>query len=248
MPDHLANKPGSGPNNGRLPPQTPNNVQSLPRGQRPQPAQNQRPQLNNGNAVGPQPAAAAASQTGNPGEPVAFFSAKAVSQVAGSSATGQPPAQFSSASGQHLFNPKADSPSIRKTPGIDHSSSKPLGRNGQHVPPPASQSGSAAPPSNGNGSSFTPVRPPAAGPQAARGSVVNPSLDQARRIGAPSGPGSPLGNRGSYRPLSVKRPPPGDANAQNTTRPPLADVPANQPGPGAANTTSGTDAKRPKLA
>jgi DNA repair and recombination protein RAD52 len=39
--------------------------------------------------------------------------------------------------------------------------------------------------------------------------VVNPQLDHTRRIGAP-GSSSPLGNRGQFRPLTVKRPAGGD--------------------------------------
>ncbi|KAL2257815.1 hypothetical protein VTK26DRAFT_9131 [Humicola hyalothermophila] len=35
-----------------------------------------------------------------------------------------------------LFNPRLESPSLRKTPGIDHTTSKPVSRSGKHVPPP----------------------------------------------------------------------------------------------------------------
>ena len=50
------------------------------------------------------------------------------------------------------------------------------------------------------------------GGNAGKPNVVNPQLDQTRRIGAPGGgmgggfSSSPSGNRGQYRPLTVKRP------------------------------------------
>lgn len=150
---------------------------------------------------------------------------------------------------QALFNPKAESPSIRKTPGIDHSSSKPLTRSGQHVPPP-SQSAEA--------SAATPSRPSAAGgPQggssgaaatgaggrASKGHAVNPGLDQARRIGAPGGPASPLANRNSYKPPTMKRPlGQGDGNAP---RVPLSEIPIN----GTVGVSAdAVDTKRQKMA
>lgn len=135
----------------------------------------------------------------NPGEPVAFFSARSVSAPVGNA--GAAPQQQN----RLLFNPKAESPSIRKTPGIDHSSSKPLSRSGAHVPP-ASQSGEDTP----SHPDAQPGRP-------------NPALDNARRIGAPGG-GSPLSNRGSYKPPTMKRPLVGE-NAPN--RIPLGDIPTN---------------------
>ncbi|OWT42682.1 RAD52 DNA repair protein RADC [Pochonia chlamydosporia 170] len=167
------------------------------------------------------------------GETAMFFSARSV----GRTAEGKEPGMASS----QAFNPKADSPSIRKTPGIDHTSSKPVSRSGQHVAPVSSQSGA----SSSNATGFTPVRP---GGPATRGNLVNPSLDQARRIGAPSGPGSPLANRGSYKPPTMKRPLPGEAGS---TRAPLVDLPANTAAQGnVANVTTasgdGLDAKRQK--
>ncbi|KAH7357874.1 DNA repair and recombination protein RAD52 [Plectosphaerella cucumerina] len=154
-------------------------------------------------------------------EAVGFFSARAVPLSDVATAPVIPPVPV----GAQAFNPKLDSPSIRKTPGIDHSSSKPVNRSGQHVPPSSSQSQQAQ-----GGTGFTPVRPP--------GGVPNPALG--RRIGAPGGPASPLANRTSYRPPTMtKRPAPQESNGG---RPPLAEVtnstgaPANGPGagPGAA--------------
>lgn len=148
------------------------------------------------------PNGVAAPPKGN--EPVAFFSARAMSQLPEASISTITPAQLP----QQLFNPKAESPSIRRTPGIDHSSSKPLAKNGQHVAPSSSQAADTAGTGVGsNSGSFTPVRPGGPGPVTRGSSVANPSLDHTRRIGAPGGGGSPLANRGSYKPPTMKRAP-----------------------------------------
>lgn len=194
---------------------------------------------------GPAPAPAPAPQPGTIPESVGFFSARAVNQLPEINNQATSNARIGAPQGQQAFNPKLESPSIRKTPGIDHSSSKPLARSGQHIPPPpASQ---APGPVHANTSSFTPVRPSMPGSQSSRGNVVNPSLDQTRRIGAPMGSGSPLANRGSYRPPTMKRPPPGDTNAG---RAPLADLPANPNSPtlATAAAATGVEAKRQKMA
>ncbi|RNJ58180.1 DNA repair protein rad52 [Verticillium nonalfalfae] len=172
----------------------------------------------------PPPNAGSAAAAGTP-ESVGFFSARAVKDIPESKlSSNNPNAALSLAPGQHAFNPKAESPSIRKTPGIDHSSSKPVSRNGQHVPPAASQSGAAGGGGISNASGFTPQRP-TSGPQ---GGMGNPQLSQTRRIGAPAGPASPLANRNSYRaPTMIKRPVPQEGA---TGRPPLAEV-VNKTGP-----------------
>ncbi|KAL3424435.1 DNA repair and recombination protein rhm52 [Phlyctema vagabunda] len=124
-----------------------------------------------------------------------FFSAKAASMI--------PEGQNTDALPQNhpqnlpVFNPHAESPSIRKTPGVDHKSSKPTTRDLKHVP---SSSQAAAP--------------------AARPNIINPSIDTTRRIGAPGSP-SPMSNRGQYKPPSMKR------TMDNTPRTPLVDLPAN---------------------
>ncbi|CAM1500690.1 Fc.00g098520.m01.CDS01 [Cosmosporella sp. VM-42] len=229
------------PNQAQSRPGPPNNGQTAP-SNRPQPGPAGRTTPSN-QLGAPRPPIPPPLQNGDVPETVGFFSAKAVSQLPEATIQGTNNARLAVPQGQLAFNPKAESPSIRKTPGIDHSSSKPLARNGQHVPPSASQAPVAAPHSNTGG--FTPVRPSIVSSQAARGNVVHPSLDQTRRIGAPGGPGSPLANRGSYRPPTMKRPPPGDASGG---RPPLADLPANENGPATATTGSGVDAKRQKMA
>lgn len=231
--------------NGNRVPQTPNQGHQRPvppnfgQQNRPQPGPPSRTTTPNNASGPPRPPGL---QAGNVPETVGFFSARAVNQLPETSIQGTTNARIAAPQGQQAFNPKAESPSIRKTPGIDHSSSKPVARNGQHIPPAASQAPTAA---HGNTGSFTPVRPSGGGSQAGRGNMVNPSLDHTRRIGAPMGPGSPLSNRGSYRPPTMKRPPPGDANSG---RPPLADLPANGNGPPAVSGESGLEAKRQKMA
>ena len=77
------------------------------------------------------------------------------------------------------FNPHLDSPSIRKTAGVDHTKTKPVGREVVGAPAPA------------------PISRP---------NFVNPQVDKARRIGQPLAAASPLLNRSSYRPPQMKRP------------------------------------------
>ncbi|RDL37833.1 Uncharacterized protein BP5553_05266 [Venustampulla echinocandica] len=121
-----------------------------------------------------------------------------------------------------VFNPHAESPSIRKTPGVDHKSSKPLTKDLKHVP----GSTQAAP-------------GPAPGP---RGNIVTPQLDTTRRIGAPNNP-SPMSNRSMYKP-PLKRPVDSGGGGFNSARTPLVDLPANEP---IAGSTTGGDLKRQRL-
>lgn len=149
-----------------------------------------------------------------------FFSAKAASRLVdgsiGSIGDTLPPQALN----LPAFNPHADSPSIRKTPGIDHSSTKPLTRDLKHVP--GSTQAVAEPSANGM-----------------RANVVNPQFNTARRIGAPaSGNPSPMANRGSYKPPTIKRPVEGGGG-----RVPLVDLPAN----GTVIHGDGGDIKRQKL-
>ena len=76
------------------------------------------------------------------------------------------------------FNPHLESPSIRKTAGIDHTKTKPVGREAVGAPP----------------------QPPVA-----RANSINPQSDKTRRVGMPMGAPSPLHNRGSYKPPQMKR-------------------------------------------
>lgn len=106
-----------------------------------------------------------------------------------------------------VFNPNVESPipKEKRTPGVDHASSRPIKRDAVGAP---------APP------------PPAPGPPAASGfnrpgpgprgnsNFVNPHQDSNRRIGMPGAGISPGGmNRGQYKP-PMKRPPLQDVSNQ----------------------------------
>ncbi|KAG6013413.1 hypothetical protein E4U54_006771 [Claviceps lovelessii] len=208
---HQPPRSGTGGPSGLRAPQTPNagNMQSA-----------------NSSRGSPSISAMAAPTVPNAGaaETVTFFSARSVAR----SAEAKEPVLANS----QVFNPKAESPSIRKTPGIDHSSSKPLARNGQHVAPTIATvtSSQSVPAPSSNTTSFTSVRP---GGPVTRGSLTNPSLDHTRKIGAPGGPPSPLANRGSYKPPTMKRPLVGDGGSTTgSARSPLLDLPANASGQG----------------
>lgn len=206
-------------------PQTPQQAQQRPAGPvhgRPNPPPNTRTSAPGGGA----PAQVHQSRNNTPppaGEqppgPIAFFSARAVQQLPEDA----PPGTASvGTDGAKLFDPHADSPSIRKTPGIDHKTSKPVGRNGQHVAPTRRDDESVPPVNLANG------RP-------SLGHATNPSLANARQIGAPGGM-SPRGNRGQFRPLSVKRP------AEGGGRPPLNEMSTNNN----ASADATAEAKRQK--
>ena len=160
-------------------------------------------------------------RAGMPPQGAGFFSARAATMIPEGHATDRPPAPLPS----HLpaFNLHAESPSIRKTPGVDHRSSKPLTRDLKHVP----------------GSSQAVAAPSAA----TRGNIVNPQLDTTRRIGAPNSP-SPMANKGMYKPPSMKRPLDSGGGGMNATRVPLVDLPANGAIGGG---DAGADAKRQRL-
>ncbi|KAI1113540.1 recombination protein Rad52 [Nemania sp. NC0429] len=236
-------------------PQTPNQHAQRPTGQfqgRPVPQQQPpRPHGQTNNAaqqVGPNsrmmtppPNASSRPPSGmNPpngapgGESATFFSARSLKDVPESADPGTAVAMDRAAK---VFDPRAESPSIRKTPGIDHRSTKPVSRSGVHVPPKKAEPDSFSP---------APSGPP---------NVVNPSLNQLRQIGAPGGGvGSPLGNRSQYRPLTMKRPAPGgpdggvgggSGGGVGGNRTPLTDVSTN--GAHGAAGGAGIDAKRQKM-
>ncbi|TAQ91517.1 hypothetical protein B7494_g225 [Chlorociboria aeruginascens] len=119
-----------------------------------------------------------------------------------------------------VFNPNAESPSIRKTPGIDHRSSKPTTRDLKHVPGSTQAIG--------------------AGLSGQKLNIVNPQFDATRRIGAPGmGSPSPMANRGMYKPPTMMKRP----IDSNMGRTPLVDLPAN----GAMGGGDGGDVKRQRL-
>jgi len=106
------------------------------------------------------------------------------------------------------FDPNLESPSIRKTPGVDPRRSAPVTRD--HL--------KAAPP----GSSQV-LAPPGVAPGGVRPNIINPQLDATRRIGVPGAGGtSPMANRAAYKPPSMKRPV--DVGSGRT---PLVDLPTN---------------------
>ena len=102
--------------------------------------------------------------------PVGFFTARAAESLQNSCGLAlKAPA----------FNPHLESPSIRKTAGVDHTKTKPVGREAVGAP---SQ------------------------PTGPRVNFVNPQSDRTRRVGMPIGAASPVQNRGSYKPPQMKRP------------------------------------------
>ena len=177
---------------------------------------------------------------GVPSEPVAFFSARSVTDAPESAPPGTAAVAIQ---GAKLFDPRAESPSIRKTAGIDHHSSRPVAKTGQHVPPQKRDLDQPRAPSPRPGNAGLNNGPSGVG--AARPAVGNPMLNNARQIGVPGAVGSPLANRNSYKPPTVKRPVPGTTD--NGNRPPLTDVSPNgvvsAPGGGGG----GADAKRQKI-
>ncbi|SLM40910.1 Rad52/22 double-strand break repair protein [Lasallia pustulata] len=122
--------------------------------------------------------------------PVGFFTARAAESL--QNATTLPP-------NAPVFNPRLESPSIRKTAGIDHSKTKPVIRDAIGVPLPVPNSVAVS-----------------------RPSVVNPGIDHTRRIGMPGMAASPLQNRNSYKPPQMKRP--AEPSLNHAMRPALGDV------------------------
>ncbi|KAH0543835.1 hypothetical protein FGG08_001874 [Glutinoglossum americanum] len=149
--------------------------------------------------------------------PAAFFTARAAEIVQVSNAIAPSDAP--------TFNPYAESPSIRKTSGIDHTKSKPVPRQ-----------------------SLSSQNPAPGVPPMARINLANPQLDATRRIGMPGNP-SPILNRNSYSysykppgPATTKRPADGSGTGQQRT--PLAEAPTRQLSVGAEGAG---DPKRAKL-
>ena len=115
------------------------------------------------------------------------------------------------------FNPHLESPSIRKTAGVDHTKSKPINRDLTTAP-------------------ATPV------PPLPNASIpTNLQTDKVRKLGMPGGGASPLQNRGSYKPPQMKRP----ADGIPESRPALGDV--TNASVNASNVDRNADAKRPRI-
>ncbi|KAI5201644.1 hypothetical protein E4T39_05166 [Aureobasidium subglaciale] len=123
-----------------------------------------------------------------------------------------------------LFDPHHESPSIRRTQGVDLRKSAPIKRSEVGAP-------------------TVPIPNPKlmvnGGAPANRSNFVNPAMDASRRIGMPGGmQQSPLANRGAYKPPAMKRPLPSETPVG---RPPLADMSNVQ------QTDGASDSKKPKL-
>ena len=161
------------------------------------------------------------------------------------------------------FNPHAESPSIRKTNGVNHRTSAPIRREDIGAPaapapePITGGPGFVAP--QRNETAQVEQRPPMqmAPPRmngnmtaGQRTNFVNPQQDPHRRIGAPmqGGMQSPGPRPGGYRPpgpaVGQKRGPP-DANAAVPPRPPLSDVSNNVKS--AAPVDAGNEMKRMRM-
>ncbi|KAK0514285.1 hypothetical protein JMJ35_002902 [Cladonia borealis] len=107
--------------------------------------------------------------------PIGFFTARAAESLqSGPTSAIKAPA----------FNPHLESPSIRKTAGVDHTKTKPIGRELVGAPPPP--------------------------PPVPRANFANnpQAIDKMRKVGMPISNASPLQNRGSYKPpqMMMKRP------------------------------------------
>ena len=145
-------------------PAEPPQGQQLPR---PRPPQNAYPPNNPHSNDSP---SLDSSNTSDHEPPVGFFTAKAAETLQSGPA---------SAIKAPAFNPHLESPSIRKTAGVDHKKTKPIGRDLVGAP-------------------LLPVVSP-------RPNFTNPQSDKMRKVGMPMGAASPLQNRGSYKPPQMKR-------------------------------------------
>lgn len=144
---------------------------------RPQGAdRNENPPLLGAPSCATPPPATSTIVSGDP--PVGFFTARAAETI--QSASGTLPQAPS-------FNPHLESPSIRKTAGVDHSKTKPVARELVGAQPP-------------------PVLSPASRPN-----FGNTQADKARRVGMPGSVASPLANRSSYKAPQMKRPAEGNS-------------------------------------
>ncbi|MCJ1308461.1 DNA repair protein rad52 [Agyrium rufum] len=153
----------------------------------------------------------AASRPGETAPQVGFVTAKAAESV-------QAIPEGATIPNVPAFNPHLDSPSIRKTAGVDHRSSKPVKRENL---------GQQTAPNVGGGQQIGPTGGAVQSPLGIRNiNFVNPQADQHRRIGMPPGvANSPLQSRSSYKPpQQLKRPADAQLLQGNSGRPPLSDV------------------------
>lgn len=164
----------------------PHAAQSVPQ----QPLQNKQPIAH----PSPESSLSADTSLGSQHEPpVGFFTARAAESL--QNAQGFPPKA-------PAFDPHLESPSIRKTAGVDHTKTKPINREAL-------------------------ASPAVAVPQ--RSNFVNPQTDKARKVGMPSA-ASPLQNRGSYKPPMMKRPAEGGRPALGDVTSGAVNVPSDAGG------------------
>ena len=121
-----------------------------------------------------------------PGPPVqepstGFYSARVAERINSAATDGKPPALPAHVG---VFNPHAESPSIPRTAGVDHSTSKHTVRDKEV-------------------GAVMNVVPPPPGPH----SIVNPQSNQHRKIGAPAGTTSPLAGRPGFKPPAMRKRP-----------------------------------------
>ena len=166
------------------------------------------------------------------------------------------------------FNPHADSPSIRRTTGVEHGATRPIKRDEISKLRVGAQVGNTV---NGPQLDNAPLGPGPPGAPSFRPAVgtgpppnfINPQADAHRKIGMPGTMQSPLSNRGGYKPpgpaAGTKRGPDGLPQQQQQhgqlSRPPLIDVSnvnmaplVNVSGAGAGSGFDGLDAKRQRMA
>lgn len=181
-----------------------------PRQQTPAPPNQSRPPFNNQTQAPNQP-----PKVHEP--PVGFITSRAAELL-----QDQNPPNPNILSTLPKFNPLSDSPSIRKTSGVNHSTSAPVLR--AEISGVTTAGSNGSPPTTDGQTAPNAVRTPAP-------NVVNPSENLQRRIGAPGGGMSPLTNRTAYKAptmaAGVKRAMNGPVDGART---PLADV-SNTVGP-----------------
>lgn len=135
------------------------------------------------------PGISESSSSSEPEPPIGFYTARAATSVQDgpNKAAKAPP-----------FNPHLESPSIRKTAGVDHTTTTPVNREIVSGNPQAQLIGRQ----NEAGTGTLPPRPTS--------NFIHPQTDKMRKLGMPGGgTGSPVQNRGMYKPPQMlKRPPP----------------------------------------
>lgn len=223
------------------PPQAQQNQNQNQQPPRPTPPQAQNQQTNQAQAQNQAPPKPATETTtpapGNrpSGPPIGFVTSRAAERLQNSDST-------TSLSHLPAFNPHAESPlpKEKRTPGIDHTKSTHVKRQEVGIPDRPEPAQPIGQPQFGGGSAGAGGAGGFSGGMGgkpfSRPNFVNPQQNGNRKIGMP-GVGSPLGNRGGYKPPSA---------VAGIKRPPLQDV-SNQTGGGAKGGAEGHDGKRQRV-